>query len=111
MLRSPSARNPARTYHDIISSAALHRSARRRALGIAMIGGRPGTGSISFGSPPHQHRVLTVVCAVACRQQFPALRRELFHVSMLDIAERDGAVTVGVTLSAVTLGVTISLLR
>ena len=39
--------------------------------------------------PPstHQHRVLTVVCAIECRQQLPAFRREPRNLSVSDVAK------------------------
>ena len=35
----------------------------------------------------HQYRVLTVVCAIECGQQLPAIRRELRDVSVSDVPE------------------------
>ena len=35
----------------------------------------------------HQHRVLTVVCAIECRQQLPAFRREPRNLSVSDVAK------------------------
>jgi hypothetical protein len=48
---------------------------------------RPGAVSILFGSPAHQHRVFTVVCAIECRQQLPAFRREVRDVGVWNVAE------------------------
>ena len=52
-----------------------------------MPGSRPGAVSIPFDSPTHQRRVLTVVCAIECRQRLPAFRREPRNVSVSDVAE------------------------
>ena len=71
-------------------------------------GDRPGAVSILFDSPSHQRRVLTVVRAIERRQQLPAFRREL---SERQHAGRSGTLPRNPMARAVTLDVTLSLLR
>jgi hypothetical protein len=44
------------------------------------------TSGSSFDSS-HQHRALSVVCAIECRQQLPAFRREPRDIGVWDVAE------------------------
>src|SRR5687768_2258704 len=60
-----------------------HRIGRRRHLRLLSL----AHCTLSLFYPAHQHRVLTVVCAIECRQQLPAFRRELLDGFVAHIAE------------------------